>query len=586
MRSILPLVGLAAVLATAASGAATALPLLVLSTTHTRWSDTRVYVVRPGAAPRPLAVGSLPTVSPDGRSIAFLTVDRAHDGVLHVMSADGTGQRTVGDVVTSAVEVRGLVWSPDSSRVAVAGLDRTTIFELSTGYRDDVIGASALAFSPDGRQIAYEGFDTHGLVLADVHGLGAHVVAADLDQGLDVAWSPDGRWIAVERPDVVGVVDVAVVHPDGSGERRLARTAYVGLGGLAWSPGGRVAWLAGGRLSVATPTGHPRTLAKLAVPQAPPAGEPSWSSDGRSILVRTRTGLVLVDSATGHVRKLPLRYPAETVTSAGSFLGSRVVFAAHERERDLELALVRADGSGFRLLTANGVDDRAPSWSPDGGTIVFARTGARQHGIYTLRADGRGLRRLTTGDDDAPVFSPDGNSIAFVRAHAIRLIPARGGRARTLATTQFRTRQLSWTPDGRSLVFSDADALQRLDVATGTVTPIPLQVDPGSDAYRPVVSPDGTRIAFRGYVNAHEYRDPEAYGIYVARIDGSDVHKLASGFSGPTAWSPDGSTLAATDGVFLTLVSLGGATPDLFLPRLDGSFGVGHTVWASFRPSL
>jgi Tol biopolymer transport system component len=263
-----------------------------------------------------------------------------------------------------------------------------------------------------------------------------------------------------------------------------------------------------------------------------------------------------------------------------------VIFAAHDRQLDLDLALVRADGSGFRPLTTNGVDDKAPTWSPDGSTIVFARIGARRHGIYTLRADGHGLlRRLTTGDDDVPVFSPDGASIAFSRAHAILLMPARGGRARTLATTDFRVHQLSWTADGASLLFMDDYAIRRLDVVTGTVTRFPLQVDAGSLSERPLVSPDGTQIAFRGYVNAHEFRDPDAYGTYVAKLDGSNVRKVGSGFAAPTGWSPDGSTLAVTDGYVSMLLPVGGGTPVPLLPHLDAGFGSGSTAWASFRPT-
>ena len=55
------------------------------------------------------------------------------------------------------------------------------------------------------------------------------------------------------------------------------------------------------------------------------------------------------------------------------------------------------------------------SWSPDGRRIAFDRGG--NGGIYVMRANGTGLRRLTTNAlDTEPTWSPDGRWIAFVRA--------------------------------------------------------------------------------------------------------------------------------------------------------------------------
>ncbi len=52
---------------------------------------------------------------------------------------------------------------------------------------------------------------------------------------------------------------------------------------------------------------------------------------------------------------------------------------------------MNADGSGQRRLTSGAAHDRVPNWSPDGRTIAFTGVG----GIYTVHADGTGLRKLT-----------------------------------------------------------------------------------------------------------------------------------------------------------------------------------------------
>ena len=83
------------------------------------------------------------------------------------------------------------------------------------------------------------------------------------------------------------------------------------------------------------------------------------------------------------------------------------------------LWVVRADGSGLREIpvqpagTCGGpnADPTAPGcvhprWSPDGKKLVFARglDVDRDGAIYTVNADGSGLRQITHGPGDQ---SPD-----------------------------------------------------------------------------------------------------------------------------------------------------------------------------------
>jgi Tol biopolymer transport system component len=91
-------------------------------------------------------------------------------------------------------------------------------------------------------------------------------------------------------------------------------------------------------------------------------------------------------------------------------------------------------GTRRRRLTA-GPQDLFPSWSPDGTRLAFTRyksESSRCGTIYTVRRDGRDLRRLAGGCAQAPAWSPDGRSIAFLKRDYVMAIPAGGGHARRI----------------------------------------------------------------------------------------------------------------------------------------------------------
>ena len=75
--------------------------------------------------------------------------------------------------------------------------------------------------------------------------------------------------------------------------------------------------------------------------------------------------------------------------------------------------------------------DTEPAFSPDGTAIAFVRGGD----LFSVRADGSGLRQLTSGPelDSKPVLSPDGRLVVFERRAAagapadLYTVRARGG---------------------------------------------------------------------------------------------------------------------------------------------------------------
>jgi Tol biopolymer transport system component len=128
--------------------------------------------------------------------------------------------------------------------------------------------------------------------------------------------------------------------------------------------------------------------------------------------------------------------------------------------------------------------------------------------LFTISLDDLQPHQLTfptgkvVGDQD-PVFSPDGESVAFIRIVGeatadIFVVPLTGGAPRQLTFDRTYVNGVTWTADGRRIVFSShrggGQSLWVVPVAGGEPARLPLG---GATAYNPAISPRGDRLAYR-----------------------------------------------------------------------------------------
>ena len=104
------------------------------------------------------------------------------------------------------------------------------------------------------------------------------------------------------------------------------------------------------------------------------------------------------------------------MTPAFSPDGAHLAFAGDREGHGLDIFLLDLQNpDDEKLLTARRSQDSHPAFSPDGRKIAFIASGDRNAEIYLINADGTGLFRLThgSGDKTAPQFSKDGKAIVF-----------------------------------------------------------------------------------------------------------------------------------------------------------------------------
>lgn len=103
------------------------------------------------------------------------------------------------------------------------------------------------------------------------------------------------------------------------------------------------------------------------------------------------------------------------------------------------------------------------SSSPDGLYLAIPNNGSPgEHvGIFLFSLKTGAWRRLTTATygENQPSFSPDGQQIAFVRANSLgvedlHVVSVVGGEPRRLTSDDKTINGITWTPDGRELVFA------------------------------------------------------------------------------------------------------------------------------------
>jgi Tol biopolymer transport system component/DNA-binding winged helix-turn-helix (wHTH) protein len=208
----------------------------------------------------------------------------------------------------------------------------------------------------------------------------------------------------------------------------------------------------------------------------------------------------------------------------------------------------------IRPLTSLPGNQRDPAISPDGTRVAFVWNGGGgdAYSLYVQLVDSESPLRLSREpgvEDRVPTWSPDGQKLAFTRSTpagcSILIVPSLGGAERTLGPCGDRDyRRLAWSPDGAWLAFARRDAASRLaieltGVETGERRAVTRPPDGILGDSSPSFSTDGKRLAFARNVTEG------VSDVFTVDLDGSGEKRLTfdNRDTMGIGWSADGGSL-------------------------------------------
>ena len=188
---------------------------------------------------------------------------------------------------------------------------------------------------------------------------------------------------------------------------------------------------------------------------------PNWTKDGSALIFDQDGTMMTIPAKGGTPATLDVGAADHCNGSHGFSPDGKwlAITCSTPGKSEARVYIVPSSGGSPRLVTENA-NSYWHSWSPDGKTILFVRTGNGSFNIYAIPAEGGQEKAITSGSDassDDPDFSPDGRYIYFCSDRGGSMQIWRMGADGRAPEQMTFDDQVNWTPhvspDGKSMVF-------------------------------------------------------------------------------------------------------------------------------------
>lgn len=255
----------------------------------------------------------------------------------------------------------------------------------------------------------------------------------------------------------------------------------------------------------------------------------------------------------------------EALTGKRGIFNTKIAYTASTGKNGKAVYIMDVDGETNQRITRDNSLNLGPSWSPDGGKLVYASYQKGNPEIFMADMTSGHVKQLTHNKSTniTPAFSPSGDKVYYSsslgNATELFAIPAKGGAASQVSFYGGINIAPRFSKDGETMIFSSTMPgrlhVYRQPVGGGPAKRLTFV---GIHNDSPDISPDGTKIVFCG-------QDMGAFDIFTMNSDGTNIQRLTidSGSNEHPRWSPDGRFI-----VFSSTRSGGSA---IYMMRADGA---------------
>ena len=465
-----------------AAGAVIALLAVAWIATRGPSHEAVLRLANPVQVTTAVGVEDYPSLSPDGRTLAYQSEQSGNLDVWVKQVGSGqplnrTSDHTGRDCCPN--------WSPDGSEIAfVSERDGGGLFvmpalagaarKVGTQYWPS---RQVPQWSRDGTKLAYPVREEDENFMKVLPLRGGETERVPLPgQGtwrLNLVWSPDEDFVAYVDADGTGVeINQLLVLRTSDSDAFPVTDGRSKVWSPAWSPDGRTLFYVSNRGGSMDLWGQPMGT------DGRPSGDPQPLTTGLVIrnIAFSEDGTKLAYSRgrrVANVWRVPILADrpatwddAEQITSDQVLIDNldlspdgQSLLLVSDRTGNLDLWMMPVEGGEMRQLTTEPTPDWYPRWSPDGQEVAFYSYRSGNRDIWVMPVSGGTARQVTRDETEeaSPTWSPDGRELAYesVRDGNVDIwaISVEGGEARRLTDHPARDARPTWSPDGKWLAF-------------------------------------------------------------------------------------------------------------------------------------